>query len=107
MPQDECAIAPAQESLKTSKWRLGFDVAVATSQNLETRLQAVERVAPEGRGKSARLIPIRFVFTNKLGKDEKLLLGFDAIVLSEILGREVSLGKIIHGDNHATLKVKA
>jgi predicted RecB family nuclease len=106
MPQDECAIAPAQESLKTSKWRLGFDVAVATSQNLETRLQAVERVAPEGRGKSARLIPIRFVFTNKLGRDEKLLLGFDAIVLSEILGREVSLGKIIHGDNHSRLKVK-
>jgi predicted RecB family nuclease len=52
------------------------------------------------------LIPIRFVFTNKLGKDEKLLLAFDAIVLSEILGREVSVGKIIHGDNHATLKVK-
>ena len=51
-------------------------------------------------------IPIRFVFTNKLGKDEKLLLAFDAFVLSEILGREVSLGKIIHGDNHATLKVK-
>jgi predicted RecB family nuclease len=105
VPQDECAVAPAQESLKTSKWRLGFDV-VATSQNLETRLHAVERVPSEGRGKSARFIPIRFVFTNKLGKDEKLLLAFDAFVLSEILGREVSLGKIIHGDNHATLKVK-
>jgi hypothetical protein len=95
VPQDECAIAPAQESLKTSKWRLGFDVAVATSQNLETRLQAVERVATEGRGKSSRLIPIRFVFTNKLGKDEKLLLGFDAIVLSEILGREVIFADIL------------
>ena len=104
-PQDECAVAPAQEGLKTSKWRLGFDV-VATSQNLETRLHAVERVPSEGRGKSARFIPIRFVFTNKLGKDEKLLLAFDAFVLSEILGREISLGKIIHGDNQSTLKVK-
>jgi hypothetical protein len=46
------------------------------------------------------------VFTNKLGKDEKLLLAFDAFVLSEILDRAVSLGKIIHGDDHATLKVK-
>ena len=61
---------------------------------------------PEGRGKSAQFIPIRFVFTNKLGKDEKLLLAFDAFVLSEILGREISLGKIIHGDNQSTLKVK-
>jgi hypothetical protein len=27
-------------------------------------------------------------------------------VLSEVLGREVGLGKIIHGDDHSTLKVK-
>ena len=27
-------------------------------------------------------------------------------MLSEVLGREVSLGKIIHGDDHTTLKVK-
>ena len=105
MPQDECAVAPTQENLKTSKWRLGFD-AFATSQNLETHIHAVERVPPEGRGHSARFIPIRFMFTNKISKDEKLLLAFDAFVLSEILGHEVSLGKIIHGYNHATLKVK-
>jgi predicted RecB family nuclease len=107
VPQDDCAVAPAQASLKTSKWRLGFDVLVAPSQNLETRLHAVERVLPEGRGQATRFIPIRFVFTNKLGKDEKLLLAFDAFVLSEILRREVSLAKIIHGDDRFTLKVKA
>jgi len=106
VPQDECAVAPAQENLKTSKWRLGFEVLLTPSENLETRLHAVERVAAEGRGKPAQFIPIRYVFTNKLGKDEKLLLAFDAFVLSEILGREISLGKIIHGGNHATLKVK-
>jgi predicted RecB family nuclease len=105
VPEGDCAVAPAQESLKTSEWRLGFNV-FATSQNLEACLHAVERVPSEGRGKSARFIPVRFVFTNKLGKDEKLLLAFDASVLSEILGREVNLGKIIHGDNHAALKVK-
>jgi predicted RecB family nuclease len=105
-PQEEWAVAPAQESLTTSLWRLGFDVFVATSQNLETRLDAVERVPPEGRGKSTRFIPIRFVYTNKLNKDDKLPLAFDASVLSEMLRREVSVGKIIHGDNHATLNVK-
>ena len=42
---------------------------------------------------------------NKLTRSDKLLLAFDALVLSEMLGRKVSLGKIIHGDNQATLKV--
>jgi predicted RecB family nuclease len=106
VPQDECAVTPTRENLKTSKWRLGFEVLLTPSENLETRLHAVERIAAEGRGKPAQFIPIRYVFTNKLDKDEKLLLAFDAFVLSEILGREVSLGKIVHGDDHASLKVK-
>ena len=73
---------------------------------MESRLHAVERVPSEGRGKPAQFIPIRFIFLNKLTKDDRLLLAFDALVLSEVLGREVSVGKIIHGDDHATLKVK-
>jgi predicted RecB family nuclease len=58
-----------------------------------------------GSDKLELFIPIRFIFTNKLHKDAKLLLAFDAFVLSELLGREVGLGKIIHGDDRATLKV--
>jgi len=46
------------------------------------------------------------VFRNKLNRDDKLLLAFDARVLSEVLRREVGLGKIVHGENYATLKVK-
>jgi hypothetical protein len=33
-------------------------------------------------------------------------LAFDALVLSEALGRKVDLGKIIHGDDRVALKVK-
>jgi len=87
----------------------GASVAASESQQTcgaESGIHAIERLPPESRGKPARFIPIRFVFHNKVGRDEKLLLAFDAFVLSEILGREVSLGKIIHGDNHDTLKVK-
>jgi predicted RecB family nuclease len=65
----------------------------------------VERLTSKGSDKLELFIPIRFVFTNKLHKDAKLLLAFDAFVLSELLGREVGLGKIIHGDDRATLKV--
>jgi predicted RecB family nuclease len=75
-------------------------------RSLESRLHAVERVASEGRGKPAQFIPIRFIFRNKLTRDDRLLLAFDALVLSELLGRDVSLGKIIHGDDRGTFKVK-
>ena len=51
------------------------------------------------------MIPIRFVPTNRVSKDAKLLLAFDALALSEMLGKEVRLGKIIHGDDRATLNV--
>jgi predicted RecB family nuclease len=77
-----------------------------SEQLLESRLHAVERVPSEGRGKAAQFVPIRFVFRNKLTRDDRLLLAFDALVLCQVLGREISLGKIIHGDDHATLKVK-
>jgi predicted RecB family nuclease len=72
---------------------------------LESLLHAVERL-PFGRGRSAQIIPIRFVFFNKLSEDDRLLLAFDAWVLSAALGREIAVGKIIHGDDHAALKVK-
>ena len=62
--------------------------------------------SPKGRGKPPQFIPIRFLFTNKLSKDDKLLLALDAFALSKSLGREVSAGRIIYGDDHATLKVK-
>ncbi len=73
---------------------------------IESRLHAIERVPSEGRGKPAKFIPIRFIFRNKLTKDDRLLLAFDAFVLAAALGRDLALGKIIHGDDHAILKVK-
>jgi hypothetical protein len=52
----------------------------------------------------SEFIPIRFVFTNKLSEDDKLLLAFDAFALSRFLGFEISLGNIIHGDDYVALK---
>ena len=130
---ERVAALPATENLKAAKWRLAVELVAQTpdkiadshvresrpneetdgpggprsEQLLESRLHAIERVPSEGRGKPAQFIPIRFVFRNKLTKDDRLLLAFDALVLSQALGREVSLGKITHGDDHATLKLKA
>jgi predicted RecB family nuclease len=66
----------------------------------------VERLPSAGRGKPAHISAIHFISTNKISKDTKLLLAFDALALSEMLKQEVSLGKIIHGDNHATLNIR-
>ena len=73
---------------------------------IEARLHAIERVPSEGRGKSAKFVPIRFSFQNKLTNDERMMLAFDALVLSEVLGRPIGLGKIIYGGNQTTLKIK-
>jgi hypothetical protein len=40
-----------------------------------------------------QFIPIRFIFTNKLSRDGKLLLAFDSSVLSEAMGREIGFTK--------------
>ena len=79
---------------------------LTSAATIETCLHAVERIPSAGRGQPAQFVPIRFIYRNKLTKDDKLLLAFDAFVLCKLLGREVRLGKIIHGDDHATLKVK-
>ena len=95
----------SSKNLKSAEWRLAMDVT-ARAQNLDSSLHAVERISSNARGQPAQIIPTRFIFTNKLTRDDKLLLAFDALVLSETMGREISFGKIIHGDNHASLKVR-
>lgn len=77
---DDEFIIGSQETknLKTTKWRLAIDLVVC-AQNLESSLQAVERAPSKGRGQPGQFTPIRFAFTNKLNRDDKLLLVFDAL----------------------------
>ncbi len=104
--QNQHVIGPIDRGdVQSTKWRFRIETA-ARAQNLESTIHAVERVTSEGPDKLELFIPIRFIFTNKLHKDAKLLLAFDAFALSESLGREVGLGKIIHGEECATLEVK-
>ena len=111
------------ETLKAAKWQYAVDIPASTelgsnrgneaqtsspennqslltsAATIETCLHPVERIPSAGRGQPAQFVPIRFIYRNKLTKDDKLLLAFDAFVFSEMLGRAVSLGKIIHGDD--------
>lgn len=104
--QAVCINSPTElKNIKTTKWRLALNF-VAEAQNLESTIHAVERVSSRGKGKPAQFIPVRFVFTNKITKNDKLLLAFDTFVLSKSLGRKINLGKIIQGDKHNELKAK-
>jgi predicted RecB family nuclease len=88
---------------KDTRWRIATNVPLR-SDGLETCLQALERKPPERR-RPAQFIPYRFNFFNKVTKNDKLLLAFDALALAKIVGREVSFGKIVHGDRGNMLNV--
>jgi predicted RecB family nuclease len=106
LPESDRTIAPPiSKHPKDSTWRLAIDVSLRANE-LESDLQALERLPSEGPRSPVQFIPYRFTFANKLAKDDKLSLAFDAFVLSKVVGCEVSHGKIIHGDNHATFNVK-
>ena len=103
---DKCAASTrAEETGRSAQWQLAPDFD-ARSENLQCSCHAVERNPPHGRGQLAQFTPIRFVFRNKLTRNDKLLLTFDALVISKVFSRNVALGRIVYGDDHATLNVK-
>ena len=106
---DEVVFSPNLDNVKAATWRFASNLAVQTQMDsctMESELHLVERVPSGGQSKPVQFIPIRFACFNKVAKDDKLLLAFDTVALSKALKRETSLGKIKHGDNHNTLKVK-
>jgi predicted RecB family nuclease len=92
------------EKARSPKWRLSIQT-LARTYNRESIIHAVERLTSERGDKSESLIPIRFINTNRVHKHDKLSLAFDALALSQMLGRKISVGNIISGDNHARLTV--
>ena len=71
LPEADVVVAPpAAGNLKAATWRLAVDLPVQAG-DMESRLQAVERVPSEGRGRPAQFIPLRFIFFNKLTKDTR------------------------------------
>jgi len=102
---DRAMRPPISKNSKDATWRIAIDSSFRTN-NFEIHLRAVEKMPSEGRGRIIEFVPYHFEFANKITKSHKLSLAFDALVLSEVVGRKVRLGKITHGDDHATLKVK-
>src|SRR5437870_3135282 len=100
---DKCVMSAS--ATENPQWQLAIDFK-ARSQNLQCSCQALERIPSSERERAARFIPIRFVFRNNVARDDKLLITFNALVLSERLGRTIDYGKVLYGDNYASLRVK-
>src|SRR5664280_1833105 len=89
LPESERAMGPPiSKNSKGVTWRIATDLRLRTN-NLETYLQAVEKMPSEGRGRTVNFVPYRFEFANKITKGHKLSLAFDAFVLSEAVGCKV------------------
>ncbi len=106
LPESDRAMRPPiSKNSKDATWRIAIDLRLRTN-NLKSACRLWRKCPPKDGAGSLQFVPYRFEFANKLTKNHKLSLAFDALVLSEVVGRKVSLGKIMHGDDHATLKVK-
>jgi predicted RecB family nuclease len=97
--------SPETGHWKNASWYFTLNRVVRV-QNMEANLQVVERIPPEGTNKSSQFVPIRFVAANKLSRSDKLMVGFDALVLSKASAVKVGMAKIIHGDKRSVSKVK-
>lgn len=104
--EDECLVgASSLQASENSKYRLIVD-CVVQAQGLQSRVHALERsTAPVNRKHNA-FIPIRFLPKEKVTKHDKLLLAFDALVLSATSGEMPLFGKIIHGSEQKIAKVQ-
>jgi len=74
------------------------------AQNLQTSVHALERL-PDSTKSHYHYIPIRFIPHEKITRYDKLLLAFDALVLTMATGSEPQYGVIIHGHNQRRMKV--
>ena len=89
-PKETVRDAPYDALWASRKSGLAINAA-ARFQKLETVFHAVEWIAEKREGKPNKApVPVRFVANNKLSRADKLLLAFDAHVLSKLLNGTVA-----------------
>ena len=95
---------PLLQVFDNAKCSLATDCIVQTT-DIQTNLQALERLTPSGKIHFDAWVPIRFIPSEKITQNDKLVLAFDALALTSACGKIPPFGKIFHGSDHATAKV--
>jgi len=104
IPADRVFVGtPAVEAIREQRDGLIIDCALLTS-GLRTRLHGLEIVRAAAKAQT-RYVPIRFVSNEKVSTIDKLMLAFDAFVLSQVFGCRPDRGKLIHGRAYTTTAV--
>jgi len=93
------------ELLKTAHWRWALDFTAETKHG-SFSVQALRRAASSAEGISVEFIPVHFVFRNKPTRRDEMLLTFDGLLLSEVLGCDVRHGEIVSGNQYRMRQVK-
>ena len=89
----------------SATWRCALN-STLHSENLESHIDAIERLSLQTAALSPQFVPMRFVRATRPNNVDKLMLAFDALVLSEVTGEQVAFGRIIHGDDRTSLRIK-
>ena len=92
------------QALHNKKCFLVFDCVVQTHE-LQSSIPLLERLPSSATATHHPYIPVRFIPREKLTPHDKLLLAFDALVLSAATSHAPPFGKIIHGSAYAVAKV--
>lgn len=90
--------------LENNKYQLLTGCVIRTSE-IQSLTDALERAVSPVKAKYYSFVPIRFVPSEKVSRDDKLLLAFDALALSLSSGKMPSFGKIMHGSEQKIVKV--
>jgi predicted RecB family nuclease len=80
--------------------------AVAEADGLRTLIHALERVGEVNTRKAPTYAPVLFVRNEKVTRQDKLFLAFNALVLSAVQRRLPAVGRIIHGGGQKVVRVK-
>jgi predicted RecB family nuclease len=69
------------------------------------RLDALERVTADGPQSVPRYVPVLFVRHERVTSEDRMLLGFGAVVLARLQVDTAEIGKIVHGSRFSLSKV--
>jgi predicted RecB family nuclease len=105
VPNELCLKDVVLDEVINDKFRILLNCQVKTGK-IQSRINALELIATSHKSQNALYVPIRSVPMEKLTKQDKLLLGFDAFVLSSLTGGIPVFGKIVHGPNMKAIKIK-
>ena len=79
---------------------------ILTFEDMASHLDALERLPVPAEKVRNRYIPIRFISSEKVTKEHKLCLAFDALVLGKLSGQMPISGKLIHGRRKMAMSIK-